>query len=96
MGTVVFPHARHKFFLTADLQTRAQRRHEELSEEGGDAPHLGEVEKTIEARDMRDCDRKVAPLTKAPDAVVVDTSELGIDAVIERILETIRRRGGPL
>lgn len=95
MGTVVFPDARYKFFLTADLQTRAQRRHEELAEEGGAAPHLGEVERTIEARDLRDSGRKVSPLTKAADAIVVDTSELGIEAVIERILETIDRGGGP-
>lgn len=95
MGTVVFPAAPYKFFLTADLQTRAQRRHDELSEDGGHSLHLGEVERTIEARDMRDSGRKVSPLAKAEDAVVVDTSALGIDAVIERMLEIIARGGGP-
>jgi len=96
MGTVVFPHALHKFYLTANLQTRAQRRHGELSEDGESAPHLGEVERTIEARDLRDRGRTVAPLTRAPDAVVIDASELDVDGVIEKMLAAIEAKRGPL
>lgn len=89
MGTVVFPDADYKFFLTADLATRAQRRHDELTD-SGQASELGEVERNIEARDQRDIDRTVAPLARAEDAVVIDTSRLRIDAVIDRMLAMIQ------
>jgi len=89
MGTVVFPQAPYKFFLTADLQTRAQRRHEELSDTAGEPPALSDVERTMEQRDMRDTGRQVAPLQKAQDAVAVDTSRMSVEDVIEYLLAVI-------
>jgi cytidylate kinase len=89
IGTVVFPQASFKFFLTADVRTRALRRFHQL-EEMGRRPVLAELEEEIAARDRQDTERAVAPLKAAPDAVVVDTSRLTADQVIQVILERIR------
>ncbi|MFO0633832.1 MAG: (d)CMP kinase [Nannocystaceae bacterium] len=90
MGTVVFPDTRYKFFLTADLRTRALRRHAELAT-GGSAslPSLDEVEREVAERDARDSSRAAAPLRQADDAVLVDSSGVGIDAVVQRVLQAI-------
>ncbi len=93
MGTVVFPYARHKFFLTADLGTRARRRHAELVAKGGAVPSLAEVEREVAERDARDSERAAAPLKQADDAVLLDSSSLGVDAVVETILAAVRRGG---
>ncbi|MFO7567118.1 MAG: (d)CMP kinase [Enhygromyxa sp.] len=85
MGTVVFPDARHKFFLTASAQTRAQRRHRELSAKGETAS-AEQVEAEMQRRDQRDSSRETAPLQQAPDAVLVDSSALDVGEVVERIL----------
>ena len=90
MGTVVFPDAPHKFFLTADLGTRAARRAAELAGAGQPAPTLDEVARDIAERDARDSGRETAPLRQADDAVAIDTSGLGVDAVIETLLRRIR------
>lgn len=90
-GTVVFPHAQAKFFLTASDHVRAQRRHEELAETGTQASFqdtLGE----LRARDERDSSRTVAPLVQAPDAVLVDSSVLTPDQVVETMLAIVRDR----
>ncbi|MBI9091198.1 MAG: (d)CMP kinase [Desulfobacterium sp.] len=84
MGTVVFPKADHKFFLSADLVTRAMRRHGE----GSDQP-LCEVEKDIAKRDKNDSERKQAPLKAADDAVIIDSTDLTIEEVVGRILHEI-------
>ncbi|MFI5305736.1 MAG: (d)CMP kinase [Polyangiales bacterium] len=92
IGTVVFPDAEAKVFLTASAEKRARRRVEELRARGVPADFattLGEVE----ARDAQDQNRAVAPLKPAPDSVVVDTSELGIEQVVQRLLELVRRAG---
>jgi cytidylate kinase len=89
IGTIVFPQASFKFFLTADVRTRALRRFHQL-EEMGRRPVLAELEEEIAARDRQDTERAVAPLKAAPDAVVVDTSRLTADQVIQVILERIR------
>ncbi len=89
MGTVVFPDARHKFFLTADLPTRAARRRDELAAGGAAVPPLDEVVRDIAERDARDSQREAAPLRQAEDATLVDTSGLGIDAVIATLLARI-------
>lgn len=89
MGTVVFPEAAHKFFLTASSQTRAQRRHLELAAKGEDAT-AEQVEVEMKRRDQRDSSRKAAPLQQAADAVLVDSSALDIDAVVETILGYVR------
>lgn len=89
MGTVVFPHAPHKFFLTADIRERARRRLEELPVGDGERPGLEAVIRDIEERDLRDASRATAPLAQAEDAVALDTTALGIDAVVDRILEHV-------
>lgn len=95
MGTVVFPDAPYKFFVTANLQTRARRRHEELLDgsersngaSGGEG--LETVQRDLQARDTRDASRPTAPLAQAPDAVVIDTSDLDVDAVVDAMMNVI-------
>ncbi len=90
MGTVVFPDARHKFFLTASIEARARRRHAELTARGGDVPSMARLRAEIEERDGRDSSRAAAPLRRAKDAVLIDSSELTLETVIERILISVR------
>lgn len=93
MGTVVFPEARHKFFLTASSQARAQRRHLELAAKG-EVSTAEQVEQDMQRRDQRDSSRETAPLQQAPDAVLVDSSALDVDAVVETILGHLLDPGG--
>jgi cytidylate kinase len=88
MGTVVFPDARFKVFLTASAGVRAQRRHKQLKEKGLDVTLAG-LTRDIEERDERDRTRAEAPLRMADGAILVDSSELGIDEVIERCLAVL-------
>jgi CMP/dCMP kinase len=90
MGTVVFPEARHKFFLTASSHARAQRRHLELVAKG-EAASAEQVEAEMQQRDQRDSSREAAPLQQADDAVLVDSSALDVDAVVDLILAQISR-----
>lgn len=90
MGTVVFPHAELKFFLTASADERAERRYNQLKEKGLDA-NLRDLILDIRERDERDRNRSVAPLVPAPDALEVDSTGLSIDKVMERVLEKVRR-----
>lgn len=89
IGTVVFPDAEAKFFLTASVEVRARRRHEELTQRG-DHVSLEDVRREVIERDQRDSSRPVAPLRQAADALVVDSSTLSIDEVVERIVEGVR------
>lgn len=89
IGSVVFPDAEAKFFLTASSRVRAERRRNELLEKG-EAPSLEQVQDEVEERDRRDTMRAIAPLTQASDAVVVDSSSLSIDEVVEVIVERVR------
>ncbi len=90
MGTVVFPNASHKFFLTASSLVRATRRREERIARGDTGvPSVADVKRAIEERDLRDSTREAAPLAQAPDAVLVDTSNMGPDAVVEHLLRLI-------
>lgn len=89
IGTVVFPDAEAKFFLTASVAVRARRRHEELLQKG-ETTTLAEVEKEVSERDRRDTSRPISPLRQAADAVVVDSSELGADAVADSIVARVR------
>jgi cytidylate kinase len=91
MGTVVFPDAEVKFFLTARLGTRAARRRQELMDRNEDRP-LEQVLDDMDARDRRDATRSAAPLTPAADAVVVDATGLGIPEVLEILLKEIDER----
>ena len=83
IGTVVFPEATVKFFLTASDDARAQRRHAEFSEKGLDVP-LQEVLGDQRRRDQHDRERAIAPLRAAPDAIVIDTTGLDLAEVVER------------
>jgi cytidylate kinase len=87
-GSVVCPDAEAKFYLDAKLDTRASRRHAELSVRGATAP-LEEVRSEIAGRDARDRSRELAPLVKPPDALEVDTTDLTIDEVVERMLDAV-------
>jgi len=92
MGTVVFPEAPLKIFLTASAEERASRRHKQLKGMGFDASLAGLAEE-IRARDERDAGRAVSPLVPAEDAVCVDTTGIPIDGVMARIRELVRARG---
>ena len=89
IGTVVFPSAEAKFFLTASVDVRARRRFDELVSRGG-TPELAEVEREVAERDLRDSTRPIAPLKRASDAHVIDSSALSIDQVVARIVTRVR------
>lgn len=89
MGTVVFPDAEFKIFLTASAAARAQRRHKQLIEKGIDA-RLHKIVEEMEERDRRDKERSTAPLRKADDALLIDSSEMTVKEVIARGLDFIR------
>lgn len=89
MGTVVFPQARWKFFIDAELGERAQRRGDQL-EDQGDSQDVAELQKSITARDRRDRERPVGALRVADDAVIVDTTGIGLERVVGLIEAIIR------
>ncbi|HEX7341026.1 MAG TPA: (d)CMP kinase [Rhodanobacteraceae bacterium] len=89
MGTVIFPDAPFKVFLTASADERARRRHKQLKAKGLDVT-LAALLEEIQARDARDASRAVAPLKPAEDAVLVDTTSMTIDAAVEKVLALVR------
>ncbi len=91
MGTVIFPDAATKVFLTASAAERARRRHKQLKDKGLTVT-LDDLLREIEARDTRDAERAVAPLKPAPDAVVLDTTGVPIETVVARILALLPGR----
>lgn len=91
MGTVVFPTAQLKIFLTATPEERARRRHNQLKDKGLDA-NLAALSLEIAERDRRDTSRPVAPLRPADDAVIVDSTSMTIDEVVARVLEEAAAR----
>ena len=92
IGTVVFPKADVKFFLTAAPEARAHRRYEEDRSKERDGATFEETLSDINTRDQRDSTRDDSPLRIADDAVVIDSTELSIDGVCERMMEVIRER----
>ena len=86
IGTVVLPHANPKIYLTASVSVRAKRRYDELKAKGENAD-LSVIEKDIEERDYRDMNRKISPLKKADDAIELDTSDMTISEVENKIIE---------
>jgi len=84
MGTVIFPDADLKIFLTASAEIRAQRRHKQLKEKG-ESVNLSRLFRDIKARDLRDQSRSVAPLRPAEDAVIIDSTNLSIEEVLEKV-----------
>ena len=91
IGTNVLPDAELKIYLTASVETRAERRYRDLQEKGVEKP-LSEIKKEIEERDHRDMTRAIAPLKQAEDAVYLDTSHMNIDEVVEAIRKLYRER----
>ena len=86
IGTVVLPQAECKIYLTASSRVRAERRYKELADKGENCD-LREIEEDIIARDEQDMNRKIAPLTQADDAVLIDSSDMSIEEVVKRICE---------
>jgi len=95
MGTVVFPDAELKIFLTASAEERARRRHKQLKDKGMGVS-LSALVAEIAARDARDAGRSVSPMKPAAEAVVLDTSELDIEQVMDRVRDLCRKRLGPV
>jgi cytidylate kinase len=91
MGTVIFPDAGVKVFLTASAEERAERRYKQLKDKGVSVTLAGLLREIL-TRDARDAQRQVAPLRPAEDAVRIDTSGLGIEAVVERVLALMPER----
>jgi len=86
IGTVVFPDAKHKFYLDATIDVRAERRFKELKEKGTNTT-LDEVKSDVIERDKSDMTRKVGPLKKAKDAVVIDTTEMTVSEVVDTLFK---------
>jgi cytidylate kinase len=91
IGTIVFPGADHKFFLTASLEEKVRRRAAQY-EKRGEHVDQDAMRKEVEARDRVDSERAVAPLRPASDAIVIDTDDLTVDQVVDTILELIKER----
>jgi len=89
MGTVIFPDAAFKVFLTASAAERAKRRYKQLKEKGLSVT-LFSLQREIEARDSRDASRAVAPLKPAEDALLIDTTGIGIDEVVAKVLAVVQ------
>ena len=90
LGTEVFPDAVYKFFLTASIGVRALRRQQDLAQRGI-SEDLKKLEKDIELRDKTDMERDIAPLKQAGDAILIDTSLMGKNIVIETVLSGIKK-----
>lgn len=91
IGTVVFPDATVKFFLEASLTVRGQRRFQEMRQAGHTAT-LGQVVEAMAQRDIQDRERAEAPLVPAPEACIIDTTDLTVDDVVQTMLSEIRHR----
>jgi cytidylate kinase len=90
IGTHVLPNADLKIYLTASSAVRAKRRYDELLEKGESA-NLDQIEEDIKQRDHQDMSRKIAPLKQAEDAVLVDSSHMGIDEVVAKVVEEFEK-----
>ncbi|MDD3920150.1 MAG: (d)CMP kinase [Eubacteriales bacterium] len=91
IGSYVLPSAPYKFFITAEPRERAKRRMLELQQKGQDGGTLEELEAAIIARDHTDSSREFAPLVQTPDAILIDTTHMDINAVIQTVLNHIQR-----
>lgn len=92
MGTVIFPDAVCKIFLTASAEERARRRYKQLKDKG-ESVNLSRLFRDIEKRDERDSNRKTAPLVAADDAITIDSTSLSIDEVMHAIYEALKNSG---
>ena len=89
MGTILFPEAKHKFFITASVEERARRRENQLKESGLSV-NMRNLQERIEERDKKDSSRVISPLIPAEDAVVIDSSKIGIYELKDKVLKLIR------
>ncbi|UCF87038.1 MAG: (d)CMP kinase [Nitrospiraceae bacterium] len=89
IGTAIFPDAENKFFLDASIEERARRRYEEFREKTSDI-NLNDTMKALDKRDKRDSTRQSAPLKRSGDMVYIDTSNLSLEEVVSRIMETLK------
>jgi cytidylate kinase len=89
IGTVVFPGAKYKFYLDANLDTRIERRFKELNDSDQNVARH-EVRQDVLARDTTDKERSTGPLKRAQDAIYIDTTQLTIDDVVERLLSLMK------
>ncbi len=92
IGTIVFPNAFIKFFVTASIDIRAQRRYDQLLEKGQSDIDLDQLKRDVKKRDEKDMGREVAPLVKAEDAMLVDTSDMDLNFVIETLKAKVKER----
>jgi len=92
IGIVVFPNAKRKFYLDANFEERAQRRIKELREKGKQI-EADEIQNDLKERDTKDFTRKVGPLKKAEDAIVIDSTHMSIEQVVQKIIEVILHDG---
>jgi cytidylate kinase len=92
IGSVVFPNADVKFFLTARADVRAKRRYDELVAKGDAQTSYEATLEDVRKRDAQDMGRAIAPLKQADDAVLVDSSEMGIEATVAKMAEYVRSR----
>ena len=91
IGTNILPNAELKIYLTASVDVRADRRFKELKEHG-ENPDIEVIKKDIETRDYQDMNREIAPLQQAEDAVYLDTSDMSISEVVDKIIELAKER----
>lgn len=92
MGSVVFPNADYKFYLDADISERTKRRHDELVRNCGTAD-MSRILKDMQVRDQQDSQREIAPLQVTPDSIVIDSTQLSISQVVEKILSYMQKDG---
>lgn len=90
IGTIIFPNADYKFYITASLDQRTERRHLQLKKDNAEIDR-NNIKNDINNRDLRDINRKIAPLKKAEDAIEIDTTEMKIDDVIDFIVKYIHK-----
>ena len=88
MGSIVFPHADYKFYLDANAEERIKRRYNELLAKGAEAEYQA-IQKDMMARDHQDSKRKIAPLTASADAIIIDSTGLSVEGVVEKIIQHI-------
>ena len=92
MGTKVFPNAQLKVYFTADIDVRAERRYEQLLKSGS-KPSFKNIRKSLVDRDEKDINREISPLRAAKDAVIIDSSKLNIESILDKILELYKISG---
>ena len=92
MGTKVFPNSILKLYFIADIEVRAKRRYDQLIKNGSD-PKLEDIRKSLQDRDEKDINRDISPLKAAKDAVIIDSTELNVESILDKILELYKITG---